>query len=146
MNPDAVVHNLPIPLPALLLYSIVGAVLLVYLPYGLVAFGRFQVGYDARAPRTMFDKLPAYAQRATWAHQNGFESLTIYVPAALMAYVTHVDSSLAAIAAIGYLGARLLYPLGYVANLPILRSLAYAIGVTGIVVLFALSLQRAAAI
>jgi uncharacterized MAPEG superfamily protein len=41
----------------------------------------------------MFDRLLPYAQRATWAHQNAFEALTIFTPAAFMAYITGVESS-----------------------------------------------------
>jgi len=33
----------------------------------------------------MFDKLPPYAQRATWAHQNSFEAFIMILAAALMA-------------------------------------------------------------
>ena len=96
---------------AILLYSIVGAVILVYAPFLVVAYARAEVGYNTSAPRAMFDKLPPYAQRATWAHQNGFEALMIYVAAAFMAYVTGVDSDWAKIAAIAFLIARTLYPI-----------------------------------
>ena len=127
---------------AILLYSIVGAVILTYAPFLVVAFARVQVGYDTSAPRAMFDKLPAYAQRATWAHQNGFEALTIYSAAALMAYVTGVDSSWATFAAIAFLIARLLYSVFYISNVPILRSLMFAVGSVSGWTLFILSLLK----
>ena len=76
----------------ILLYSIVGAVILAYAPFLVVGWGRLQIGYDQAAPRAMFEKLPPYAQRATWAHQNSFEALIIYGLAALMAYSTGVAS------------------------------------------------------
>jgi uncharacterized MAPEG superfamily protein len=60
-------------------------------------------------PRAMFDKLPPYAQRATWAHQNSFETFMIFAAAALMAYVTGQDSKAAVTAAITFVVARLLY-------------------------------------
>ena len=47
------------------------------------------------APRAVFDRLPPYAQRATWAHQNAFEAFMLFAAAALMAYVTGVDQSVA---------------------------------------------------
>jgi uncharacterized MAPEG superfamily protein len=47
---------------AIVLYAIVGAVILTYLPFLVVGFARMQVGYDMSAPRAMFDKLPPYAQ------------------------------------------------------------------------------------
>ncbi|WP_319421425.1 MAPEG family protein [Pleurocapsa sp. FMAR1] len=127
----------------ILLYSIVGAVILVYAPFLVVAWGRLQTGYDQSAPRAMFDKLPAFAQRATWAHQNSFEALTIYGLAALMAYATRVDSDWAKIAAIAFLVARLLYSVFYILNIPIGRSLMFALGSLCGWTLFALSIIQA---
>ncbi len=127
----------------ILLYSIVGAVILVYAPFLVVAWGRLQSGYDQSAPRAMFDKLPAFAQRATWAHQNSFEALTIYGLAALMAYATGVESDWAKIAAIAFLVARLLYSVFYILNVPIGRSLMFALGSLCGWTLFALSIIQA---
>jgi uncharacterized MAPEG superfamily protein len=127
---------------ALLLYSIAVAAVLVYLPFLLVAYGRLQAGYDTSAPRAIFDKLPSYAQRATWAHQNSFESFGLFAAAALMAYVTQVDSASAAYAAIAYLVARLLFSLFYILNLPLLRSLMFGIGSVAIVTLMLQSLSQ----
>lgn len=128
----------------LLLYCIVAAAVLVYLPFLVVAYGRVQIGYDTAAPRALFDKLPAYAQRATWAHQNSFESFMLFAVAALMAYVTQVDSTAAKGAAIAYVVARLLYSMFYILNVPLLRSLMFGIGSAGIATLMILSLQQVA--
>ena len=125
----------------LLLYSIVGAAILIYVPFLLVAYARVQVGYDLAAPRTMFDKLPPYAQRAAWAHENAFEAFIIFAAAALMAYVTGVDSTIAPGAAITFLGARLLYTVFYIANIPLARSLMFGIGSLCSYTLFGLSLM-----
>ncbi|ELS03330.1 putative membrane protein [Xenococcus sp. PCC 7305] len=125
---------------AVLLYSIVGAVVLTYAPFLVVGFARFQSGYDQSAPRAMFDKLPDYAKRATWAHQNCFEALTIFTAAALMAFVTGVESDWALFAAIAFLISRLFYSVFYILNVPILRSLMFAVGSLSGYVLFGLSL------
>jgi uncharacterized MAPEG superfamily protein len=126
----------------ILLASIVAAAVLVYLPFLVVAYGRQQVGYDMSAPRAMFDQLPKYAKRATWAHQNGFESFMLFATAALMAYVTGVNSSLAVGAALAYLIARLLFSVFYILNVPLLRSLMFGIGSLGIGTLMVLSLLQ----
>jgi len=110
------------------LYSIAAAAVLIYLPFLVVAYGRLRVGYDQSAPRAMFDKLPPYAQRATWAHQNSFEGFMIFAAAALMAYVTGVNSPIAVVAAIAFVVARLLYSIFYILNIPLLRSLMFAVG------------------
>ncbi len=124
---------------AVLLYSIFGAVILTYAPFLVVGWARFQTGYDQSAPRAMFDQLPDYAKRATWAHQNCFEALTIYSAAALMAYVTGVESNWALWAAIAFLISRLFYSVLYILNIPLLRSLMFAVGSISGYVLFGLS-------
>lgn len=125
---------------ALLLDAIVAAAVLIYAPFGVVAYARLQCGYDTSAPRAMFDKLPPYAQRAAWAHQNAFETFIVFAAAAFMAYVTGQDSALAVGAAIAFVAARLFYPLFYILDLPILRSLMFGIGSLSSAILFGLSL------
>ena len=132
--------NLPVDL--MLLGSIFGAVILPYAPFLVVGWGRLQAGYDQSAPRAMFDKLPAYAQRATWAHQNSFEALTIYGLFALMAYATGVESDWAKTAVLAFLAARLLYSVFYIADIPLLRSLMFAVGSLSGWTLFGLSILR----
>jgi uncharacterized MAPEG superfamily protein len=60
-----------------------------------------------------------------------------------MAYVTGVDSPLAAIAAIAFVVARSLYSVFYILNVPIARSLMFGVGTLSSGTLFALSLLSA---
>jgi len=113
---------------AILLYCIAAAAILIYLPFLVVSYARAKVGLDLAAPRAMFDKLPPYAQRATWAHQNSFEAFMIFTAAALMAYVTGQNSNIAAACAIAFVVARLLYSIFYILNVPLARSLMFGIG------------------
>ncbi|MBF2097463.1 MAG: MAPEG family protein [Gloeomargaritaceae cyanobacterium C42_A2020_066] len=132
---------LPVATPTVLLYGLAMAAGLVYLPYLFVVAGRIQVGPDALSrPRAIVDKLPAYAQRATWAHQNGFEALLLFGIATLMAYVTGQTDPLVAWAVGVHLVGRTLYPLMYLLNWPAGRSLAFGLGMVGTLTLFALSL------
>lgn len=117
-----------LPASTVFLYCIAAATILVYLPFLVVAYARLRVGYDMAAPRTMFDKLPPYAQRATWAHQNSWEAFMIFTAASLMAYVTAQNSAVAVGAAIAFVVARLLYSVFYILNVPLARSLMFAIG------------------
>lgn len=131
-----------IPVNLILLCSIIGAVVLTYAPFLVVAWGRFKAGYDQSAPRAMFEQLPDYAKRATWAHQNSFEALIIYGLAALMAYATGVESTWAKIAAIAWVVARSLYSVFYIINIPLGRSLMFAIGSLCGWTLFGLSILK----
>lgn len=128
------------PVSVVLLYAIALASVTVYLPFLAVGFARTQVGYDVAAPRAMFDKLPDYAKRATWAHQNAFEVFPMFTAAALMAYITGIESQWAAIAAIAFVVARIFYSLFYILNVPVLRSLMFGLGSTCTATLFILSL------
>jgi uncharacterized MAPEG superfamily protein len=134
---------LNLSVPAILLYSIAGAAVLIYFPYLFVAYARFQVGMDMSAPRAMFDKLPAYGQRATWAHQNSFETFLVYLAAALLAYLTKVDSTLVAGCAIAYPVSRFFFSIFYLANIPLARSLMFGVGSFCTAVLFVASLKAA---
>lgn len=131
---------LELPTSAILVDAIFVSFVLVYLPFLLVAYGRLQAGYEMSAPRAMFDKLPPFAQRATWAHQNSFEAFMLFAAAALCAYVTGQDSQLAATSAIIFVCARLLYSVFYILNISLARSLMFAIGSICISILFILSL------
>lgn len=125
---------------ALLLGSIAAAAFLIYFPYIFVAIARFQVGMDLGAPRAMFDRLPDYGKRATWAHQNSFETFTPYAAAALMAHVTGVVSTTAGWAAIAFVLARVGFSVAYLANVPPVRSLCFGIGAAATITLFAQAL------
>jgi uncharacterized MAPEG superfamily protein len=130
-------------MPGFLLLSIPLAAVLVYVPFFAVGYARLKVGYDQSAPRAMLAKLPPYAQRATWAHENAFESMILFAPAALMAYITQQQSTVALGAAVVYLVARALYPVFYIANVPALRSLMFGLANLGTITLYVLSCRSA---
>ncbi len=123
----------------ILLYGIAIAAGLVYLPYMVVAYGRVTIGMDMNAPRAMFDRLPDYAKRATWAHQNSFETFTLFAAAALTAYVTNVASDKTSLYILAFLVARFLFSLFYILNLPFLRSPMWAVSMVCIASLFSAS-------
>jgi uncharacterized MAPEG superfamily protein len=126
------------------LYSIAAAVVLIYVPFLVVAYARVRIGNEMfSTPRALVDKLPPYAQRATWAHQNTFEAFMIFAAAALMAYVTGVNSFTAQVAAIAFVVARLLYSIFYILNIPLLRSLMFCIGSLSSTTLIFLSIIQA---
>lgn len=131
---------LKLPPSSIFLYCIVLGAILVYVPFLVVAYGRVKVGYDLGAPRTMFEKLPDYAKRATWAHQNSFETFILFAPASFMAYITEQDSVLAIGASVAFVIGRFFYSIFYILDVPIGRSLMFAISSSGTAILFILSL------
>ncbi|MGD1712108.1 MAPEG family protein [Hydrocoleum sp. CS-953] len=131
---------LELPAPSILLDAIVIGAILVYAPFLVVAYGRVKVGYDLGAPRALFEKLPDYAKRATWAHQNSFETFLLFATASFMAYLTEQDSVLAIGAAVAFVIGRFFYSIFYILDVPIGRSLMFVISSSGTAILFILSL------
>ena len=128
----SLIMNLSYPPSQVLLYGLAIAAGLVYFPYIFVAFARVTNDYDMSAPRAMFDRLPEYAKRASWAHQNSFEVFMLFSASALMVYVSGNSSEYTNLLVIGFLGSRVLYSVGYIADIPILRSLMWAGSMTAI--------------
>jgi uncharacterized MAPEG superfamily protein len=98
--------------------------------------GRSQADFtpaDLAAPRAMFERLPAWGKRASWAHQNSFEAFTLHAPACLLCLLVApsvmATSPWTAVAALLHPALRLGYIGAYLANLPPLRSLCWAGGI-----------------
>jgi uncharacterized MAPEG superfamily protein len=101
------------------------------------------VGFDLGAPRASFDKLPDYAKRANWAHQNSFETFVTFTAAAFMAYLTQQNSPYVANLAIAFVVSRFLFSIFYIINFPLGRSLMFGIGSFATVTLMIMSIQSA---
>ena len=87
---------------------------------------------DLKAPRAMFNRLPAFGQRAVWAQENSWEAITLGAPAMLLCLISGVNSSVATVAALVWPGVRLIYLAAYIGNIPPLRGLCWASGVTAV--------------
>ena len=107
-----------------------GVVLASVVPLGAArSRANFQIE-DLAAPRAMFERLPAWGKRASWAHQNCFEAFSLHAPAALLCLLAGVDAPAAIAAAWIHPALRLAYIGAYVGNLPPLRGLCWAGGIT----------------
>lgn len=122
------------------LLGIAIAAALIYLPYLVVAYGRLTSNFDFAAPRAMFDRLPEYAKRATWAHQNSFEVFMLFAAASLMVFTTAKASNYTTQVIICFLAARFTYSLFYILNVPLLRALSWAVSIGCIASLMGTSL------
>ncbi|WP_448533711.1 MAPEG family protein [Parathermosynechococcus lividus] len=129
----------------LLAASLVAATVLIYFPYIFVVMGRVQAGFDVAAPRALFDKLPPFAQRAVWAHENSFETFMPFAAAVLLTLLTHVETQTVAIASVSFVVARFLYSIFYITNIPIGRSLMFGVGTAATFMLFLQSLAALSA-
>ena len=85
---------------------------------------------DLAAPRAMFERMPAWGKRASWAHQNSFEAFTLHGPACLLCLIAAVNSPIAMAVALAHPLLRLVYIVAYVWNVPPSRGLCWATGLT----------------
>ena len=69
-----------------------------------------------------------WAQRAIKAHQNAVENLAIFAPAVLVAHVLGISTPATQTAVVVYFFARLVHFLVYTAGVPVVRTLAFAVG------------------
>ncbi|APB35213.1 Putative membrane protein [Gloeomargarita lithophora Alchichica-D10] len=134
--------SLPIPPQQALYWAIAVAAGLIYVPYLLVAYGRLKCGYDPNAPRAIFDKLPPFAQRAAWAHQNAFESFTLFAPAVLLVVLAQAASPYTNAVLVTYLAMRLGHSLFYIANIAALRGLAWVVSMGCIASLYGTAISK----
>ena len=118
-----------------LVVSLLLAALVVLLSMVPLGAARAQSDFslaDLAAPRAMFDRLPAWGQRANWAHQNCFEAFNLHAPACLLVLVSGPSGLIAPVllvaAALLHPALRLVYVAAYVADIPLLRSLSWAAG------------------
>ncbi|MEN9240037.1 MAG: MAPEG family protein, partial [Thermostichales cyanobacterium SZTDM-1c_bins_54] len=110
-------------------------------PYVLVAYGRFAGGFDPevfKAPRAAFDRLPDYAKRASWAHQNSFEVFPPFAAACLMSFITApypfqifgIPAEVAnGVISLLFVLARLSYAAAYILDRAAWRSLSWGVSV-----------------
>ena len=87
---------------------------------------------DLGSLRLMFDRFPAWGKRASWAQQNSFEAFTIHAPAVLLAVVALLNGHALPIISVAVAWAhpalRVVYIFAYIFNVPIVRSLAWFLG------------------
>ena len=78
-----------------------------------------------------------WAQRAIKAHQNAVENLAIFVPAVLVAHLLNISTPATKLAVVIYFFARLLHFFVYLAGVPLVRTLAFAVGCGAQIVILA---------
>ena len=69
-----------------------------------------------------------WAQRAIKAHQNAVENLAIFVPAVLIAHTLNISTPATRAAVVVYFFARLAHFIVYTTGVPVVRTLAFAVG------------------
>lgn len=102
---------------------------LLWLPYlidRLAVRGLWRAVSDTQ-PETG-ERHSLWAKRAMRAHHNAVENLVVFAPAVLIAHVLQISTPVTRAAVVAYFLARLVHYLVYAAGVPVVRTLAFALG------------------
>ncbi|GAA6150915.1 MAPEG family protein [Pseudoteredinibacter isoporae] len=124
---------------ALALYMLFNLLLLV-LSKAPVAIAMAKLGYDNASPRDQQRELAGWGKRALAAHHNTLEAIPIFGLALLTAAFLELPASQLHLCAGGFVLARVLYQLCYLADWATLRSVVWIAGYGFCIALVGLSL------
>lgn len=106
------------------------------LPYLTVFVAKAQRSYDNRNPRDWIARQTGFRQRADHAHRNHFEAFPLFAAAVFCAEFTGGRGELTDVLAMVFVGARIAYTAFYLANLAMLRSLVWFVGIGCCIAMF----------
>jgi uncharacterized MAPEG superfamily protein len=121
------------------------AFVLIYVPkvFLSVAMAKQPGGYDNKHPREQQAKLDGWGKRAHAAHLNTIEAFAPFAASVFVAHLSHANAHFSASLAIAFIGARVVYPFLYMANLDKIRSLVWGLGVAATLGLFVIGFSPA---
>ena len=118
----------------IIIFCLIAAAILPILAKAPVAFAMKNIGggnlggYDNKHPREQQSQLTGFGARCLAAHQNSFEALAFFAPAAILAIATNNANELSALLCSIWLISRLCYLVCYWINWDILRSTVWGVG------------------
>jgi uncharacterized MAPEG superfamily protein len=101
---------------------------LFWVPYVLNRIAERGLWTVLKNPRTEAASRAEWATRMAAAHANAVENLVLFAPLVLVAVLVHGSTALTAMAAAVYFFARLAHFIVYSLGVPVLRTLAFAVG------------------
>ena len=129
--------------PVLTLWCVLVAALMPIVCAGIAKWGAFgkprrEGGFDNHDPREWLAKQTGYRQRANAAQANCFEALPFFIGAVLLALYMHAPLAKVNLLVLCFVGLRATFVLLYLADRPMLRSVAWVAAlVVNVALLFA---------
>ena len=111
----------------------------ILLPVAFTGLAKFTSGFklkDNHSPRTYLAKLTGWQQRSNWAQQNTFESIPGFMAAVIIAHQIGGNQDNIDMLAMSYIIIRIAYGALYIADIALLRTVAWSLGVACILGLF----------
>ncbi|NVK30851.1 MAG: MAPEG family protein [Gammaproteobacteria bacterium] len=111
------------------------------LPYVWTVYAkRSKPGYSNANPREFLASLEGRGQRANYAQINAFEAFPFFAAAVVIAQmVGNIAASTLDALAVCFVVARIAHGAAYIANMPLLRSLAWSVGIGSVIAIFVMS-------
>jgi len=117
-------------------WCVIAAILMPVMIAGLAQFTRGFKPKDNHNPREYLNKLTGWQQRANWAQQNTFESIPGFLAAVIIAHQMGGNQASIDMLAVSYIVIRIIYAALYIADIALLRTLAWSAGVACTIALF----------
>ena len=106
------------------------------LPYLATSIAKGGARFDNNDPRAWLSRQTGWRARAHSAQQNSFEAFPLFAAAVLVAHQTGAAQAHVDMLAVAFVGARLAYLAAYIANLALLRTLVWMIGMALVIAIF----------
>jgi uncharacterized MAPEG superfamily protein len=94
---------------------------------------------DNKYPRRQQAQLEGIGARAMGAHQNAWEALALFTAGVFVSHAAGAPAGTAATLSLVFVAARVVHGVLYLANLDVLRSLVFFVGLGCVVGLFLIS-------
>jgi uncharacterized MAPEG superfamily protein len=117
-------------------WCVIAAILMPVMIAGLAKFTSGFKPRDNHNPREYLSKLTGWHQRANWAQQNTFESIPGFLAAVIIAHQMGGNQANIDMLAVSYIVIRIIYAALYIADIALLRTLAWVAGVACTIALF----------
>lgn len=106
------------------------------MPVATVGLAKLQRGYDNADPRTWLERQQGFRRRADFAHRNHFEAFPFFAAAVLIAMQMQAPQSHVDTLAMIFVAARIAYTAFYLADLAVMRSVAWFVAYGCVIALF----------
>ncbi len=102
---------------------------IMWLPYIINRMAEMGVWVALYNPQPDIRPRAQWAERMMRAHENAVENLVIFAPLVLITEMMHINSDISAAAVVVYFYARLAHFIVFTLAVPLLRVLAFLVGV-----------------
>jgi uncharacterized MAPEG superfamily protein len=106
------------------------------LPYAATLTAKGGARFDNRNPRAWLAQQTGWRARAHAAQLNSFEAFPLFAVAVLVAHALHAPQARVDLLALAFVAARVAYLVTYLADLHLLRSVVWFVGIGSAVAIF----------